>query len=655
MSQTFDPKKNYEETKKAIAYVCRKEASQADYDRIGFKSGLEVHQQLKTKKKLFCNCPSGLYQTNDNFDAEIIRHMRPTLSELGEYDGTALMEFKTKKNILYRINNDTACTYEIDDTPPFPINREALEYALQISMLSKLNIVGEVHITRKQYLDGSIPTGFQRTAILGVEGEIQLKNKKVRLIQLSIEEDSCREISDIGHWRTYKTDRLGMPLIETVTYPDFANPDEVKEGADYIRFLNRSTGKVETGKGSTRADTNVSCRGGSRVEIKGVPSTKWMPELTHVEAFRQYALLNIKSILKNKIPDKDNWKIHSEELDLNKIKFTYKPIKEAKDLGHKCIAVNLSNFQGILSHFTQPNQIFADEIINRLKVIACLEKPNMIHSEQFDKLITEKKLDKIKSKLGSNVGDAQIIIWGPEEDMQTALETIEERCLLAMKGVPQETRKSFKDGTTIFERVLPGADRMYPDTDSAPIPLTEAYIDSISEKLPVDICDRYMQLAGWGIPENTWEYLLKKNLIPLIEKIEKELDITPKWTGIFLAHRLCNVENKSKFSKDFKYPMVFAMLRYLKNNNLDLELARKMLWELYRHPKMDFDSILTTLNFKKLPKEEIEARIPFLKEKYKEIATSTDPGAETRWMMGELRKTAAGNISLRDLKAKCCD
>jgi glutamyl-tRNA(Gln) amidotransferase subunit E len=263
MNQAFDPKRNYEETKKAIGYVDRKEASQADYDRIGFKSGLEVHQQLKTSKKLFCNCPSGIYQTNEDFDAEIIRHMRPTLSELGEYDGTALMEFKTKKNIIYRISNETACTYEIDDTPPFPINREALEYALQIALLSKLSIVGEVHITRKQYLDGSIPTGFQRTAILGVEGEIQLKNKKVRLIQLSIEEDACREISDIGHWRTYKTDRLGMPLIETVTYPDFVNPDEVKEGADYIRFLNRSTGKVETGKGSTRADTNVSCRGGA--------------------------------------------------------------------------------------------------------------------------------------------------------------------------------------------------------------------------------------------------------------------------------------------------------------------------------------------------------------------------------------------------------
>jgi len=653
MNQAFDPKINYEATKKAIGYVDRKEATQADYDRIGFMSGLEVHQQLKTSKKLFCHCPSGIYQENDDFDAEIIRHMRPTLSELGEYDGTALMEFKTKKNIIYRINNDTACTYEIDDTPPFPINREALEYALQISSLSKLNIVGEVHITRKQYLDGSIPTGFQRTAILGVEGEIQLKHKKVRLIQLSIEEDACREISDIGHWRTYKTDRLGMPLIETVTYPDFVNPDEVKEGADYIRFLNRSTGKVESGKGSTRADTNVSCRGGSRVEIKGVPSTRWMPELTHVEAFRQYALLNIRSILEARKLEKDKWKISSTAIDLDKVKFRYPPIKEAKEQGYACFAVNLSKFEGILSHFTQPGQMFADEIVNRLKVIACLEKPNMIHSEQIDQ-VDEKSFEKVRTKLGSKRGDAQIIVWGPEEDMTIALETIEERCIMAMEGVPNESRKSFKDGTTIFERVLPGADRMYPDTDSAPIPLTDEYISSISESLPTDICDRYKQMAEWGIPEDAHAYILRKNLVPLIEKIERELDISPKWTGVFLAHRLRHVENKSRVSKDFKYSMVFAMLRYLKENKLDYELAKKMIWELYRHPKMDFDSILTTLQFKRIPNEEIEARLPFLREKYKEISTSGDTGAETRWIMGELRKTATGNISLAALKKLCC-
>src|SRR6056297_1550739 len=167
--------RNYKKTREAIGYTPRKKASLTDYQRIGFKSGLEVHQQLKTKRKLFCRCPAGIYHNDENYDAEVIRHMRPTLSEMGGYDGTALMEYKTRKEIIYRLNNQTACTYEIDDTPPFKMDREALAKALEISLLCKLNIVGEVHITRKQYLDGSIPTGFQRTAIIGVEGEIPLR------------------------------------------------------------------------------------------------------------------------------------------------------------------------------------------------------------------------------------------------------------------------------------------------------------------------------------------------------------------------------------------------------------------------------------------------------------------------------------------------
>jgi glutamyl-tRNA(Gln) amidotransferase subunit E len=179
---SIDPKHNYAESQWRAGYVSRKEAVQEDYDRIGFMSGLEVHQQLLTREKLFCHCPAGVFNSSDDYDAELIRHMRPTLSELGEYDGTALMEFKTRKEIIYQLKNKTACTYEVDDTPPFPMNREALGIALEISLLSKLNVVGEVHITRKQYLDGSIPTGFQRTAILGVEGELELPHKKIRLI-----------------------------------------------------------------------------------------------------------------------------------------------------------------------------------------------------------------------------------------------------------------------------------------------------------------------------------------------------------------------------------------------------------------------------------------------------------------------------------------
>jgi glutamyl-tRNA(Gln) amidotransferase subunit E len=648
MKQSFDPAQNYHETMKQVGYVARQQATQADYDRIGFMSGLEVHQQLKTKEKLFCHCPSGIYQKADEYDAELIRHMRPTLSELGEYDGTALMEFRTRKEIIYRIANETACTYDVDDTPPFPLNREALEIAIGISLLSKLKIVGEVHITRKQYLDGSIPTGFQRTAIIGVEGEIQLRNKKVRLIQLSLEEDSCREVSDIGHVRIYRTDRLGNPLIETVTYPDFTNPDEVKEGADYIRFLNRSTGKVKTGIGSTRADVNVSCTGGTRVEIKGVAHTSWMPELTHNEAFRQWALLQIREKLAALIPEPDSWKMTSREISLREVKVVL-PEYHKKNKSTKIFAVNLPRFRGILSHFTQPGKMFADELTDRLKVIACIEKPNMIHSEMLSDTAGEKVWTKIRSLLGSREEDAQVIFWGPEEDMKTALETIDERCRMAFRGVPNETRKSFENGTTIFERVLPGADRMYPDTDSAPIPLDDSVIDEAASHMPKLVAERIGQLTAWQVPPDTFPFMLRNNLVPLIEKIQTELGIPARFSATLFAHTLKHIQGKFPLLPDFSYEKVFELMSFLKKRNLDLALAKKMLLHLYQHPKMDFESILLSMNFKEIPKEEILAKVPFLVKKYGETRISEDDAAGKRWIMGTLHPLALGNISLSEL------
>ncbi len=647
MKQNFDPRRNHAETEQKIGYIPRKKATQADYDRIGFMSGLEVHQQLKTKEKLFCHCPAGIFQKADDFDAELVRHMRPTLSELGEYDGTALMEFRTRKNIVYRIKNKTACTYDVDDTPPFPLNREALSQAIDISLLTKLKVVGEVHITRKQYLDGSIPTGFQRTAIIGIEGEIQLKHKKVRIIQLSLEEDSCREVSDIGHVRIYRTDRLGMPLIETVTYPDFKNPDEVKEGADYIRFLNRSTGKVRSGIGSTRADVNVSCTGGTRIEIKGVAHTAWMPELTHNECFRQWALLAVKDMLVKRVTNPGEWKISSREVKSKDFKL--ENLGVPKDSMVKVYIVNLPKFMGILSHFTQPGRMFADDLSDRLKVIACIEKPNMVHSEMFEDVVGEKAWVKIRSMLGSKEDDAQLIFWGPEDDIKTALETIEERCKLAFSGVPNETRKSFEDGTTIFERVLPGADRMYPDTDSAPIPLDDDAIAEARQRLPVLVSERYHQLAEWEVPEGIHTYLFKNNLVPLIERVQDELKIPARFTASLLAHTLKHLQGQYPGLPDFTYEKVFDLLKFLSGRKLDLAIARKMLFHLYQHPKMDFDSILVTLAFKEIPKDEILGKIPYLVKKYKEIRTSSDDSAGIRWVMGNLSRIAMGNISLSEL------
>ena len=650
MKKIFDSKKNYEATKKKVGYVPRKEATQETYNKLGFMSGLEVHQQLKTKKKLFCHCPAGKFNDNEHIDAEVIRHMRPTLSEMGEYDRTALMEFKTKKTIVYKLNNDTTCTYEVDDTPPFPIDKEALDIAIEISLIAKLNIVGEIHITRKQYLDGSIPTGFQRTAIVGVEGEIPLKNKNVKLIQLSIEEDACREISDKGHIRVYKTDRLGMPLIETVTYPELMNPDELKEACQYIRFLNRSTGKVRTGIGAAREDVNVSCKGGTRIEIKGVAHTRLIPELSHNECFRQFALLQIREIL-NRNMKVEEWKISHKKLNFFEFGFTYGPIIAAKDNKEKIIAVNLPGFKGILSHFTQPGKCFINEFSDRLKVIACLEKPNIITSEDINPAESPELFAAIADTLNAGENDAQIIFWANDEDISTALDVIEERCKMAFEGVPPETRKYLMDGTTIFERVLPGADRMYPDTDSAPIPLDNDYLERIQKNLPDgNVHDRTIQMMKWNVPEDTYTYIHRNNLFPLIQKTCDNLKYEPKFVGCFLGHRLKFVEGHYSCPESFNYERIYDLLAFIKEKHIDKEFAYKMLPLTFQHPQMDFDSILTELNFKKIDKNNIITNIPVVIQRYSEIGKNKSVDAKTNWIMGELNNMALGNIHMEDLK-----
>lgn len=272
--------------------------TELDYEAVGLRVGLEVRQQLLTERKTFCNCPAGRYTTAH--DGSVLRHMRPALSETGKYDGTALMEFKTKKNIIYLLHKDNTCTYEMDDTPPFLMNQQALDVAIEQCLMLGCDIIDEVHIARKQYLDGSIPTGFQRTAIVGMNGQVPFRGRQLTVTQVSVEEDSCREVRDVGHLVGWRTDRLGMPLIETVTAPELVAPDEVEEAILLIGRVCRSTRHVRTGPGASRQDINVSVRGGRRVEIKGVPSARLAPALVHGEAWRQVNLLELREELRRR-------------------------------------------------------------------------------------------------------------------------------------------------------------------------------------------------------------------------------------------------------------------------------------------------------------------------------------------------------------------
>ena len=482
------------------------EMTEADYETVGFKSGLEIHQQLLTEKKLFCRCPAGFY--SENYDAEILRHMRPTLSELGVYDGTALMEFKTKKEIIYRINRNTVCTYEMDDTPPFLINEDALDIALGIGMLYNCKLVDELHIARKQYLDGSIPTGFQRTAIYAVDGWIPYKDREVKIVQMSIEEDSCREVADQFHTRTYLTDRLGMPLIETVTGPDMRTPYEVAEVGWICAKLVRSTHKVRRGIGAARQDVNVSVEGGTRVEIKGVPKIGMIPLLTHNEAMRQWNLLRLREELKNRGITPETFQTKDYDITSLIKKPHYVPLKNAVESKLKIRGIVLKGFKDLLRWQTQPDTYFSKEISDRLRVIACLTTiPNLIHSDSRTDTLTSSDWQKVKKHVEATDDDTLIIVWAGEDDIQTAVNEIIIRAKEATIGIPSETRQALSDGTNGFERILPGADRMYPDTDLPPKKIAAERIEKIKSWLPEQFWKRQEWYRKLNIPPDTIDEL----------------------------------------------------------------------------------------------------------------------------------------------------
>lgn len=506
----------------------------ADYAEVGFRSGLEIHQQLLTEKKLFCRCPAGRY--SDKYDAEILRHMRPTLSELGEYDGTALMEFKTRKEIIYRINRETVCTYEMDDTPPFMINEQALDIALGIAMLYNLALVDELHIARKQYLDGSIPTGFQRTTIVGVTGWIPYKDRRVAIVQLGLEEDACREVSDVGHRRIYLTDRLGMPLIETVTGPDMRTPAEVAEVAQILRRLVRSTGQMRTGMGAAREDVNVSVRGGTRIEIKGVPRIPRIPLLTYHEAMRQWNLLRLREELRGRGITPETFKSDTEDVTKLLLKTSYQPIRDALDAGLVASAVVLRGFHDLLNWQTQTNTRFSREVSDRVRVVACLTKlPNIIHSDSLSETLSSSRWEAVRKAVRATGDDVVVVVWGAPEDVKTGVQEIAIRAREAAIGVPSETRQALRDGTNGFERILPGPDRMYPDTDLPPKQVTEERLEQIRRALPTPIWTREAWYREIGLPADVVEPLAVSLRAGLFEVLVKDWKVDPVAAAVALV------------------------------------------------------------------------------------------------------------------------
>jgi glutamyl-tRNA(Gln) amidotransferase subunit E len=634
-----------------------------DYEILGFMSGLEVHQQLRTRTKLFCRCPAGRYVSR--CDAEVLRHMRPTLSELGEYDGTALMEFKTRKEIVYLLERGSVCTYEIDDTPPFPMDREAVGIALEIAMLLDLNLVSELHVMRKQYLDGSIPTGFQRTAMVGLTGEIPFHvpelgiDRALRIRQLSLEEDSCREVSDLGHRIVFRTDRLGMPLTETVTEPDLLTPLELQAGARLVATIARATGKVRRGPGAARQDVNVSVAGGRRVEIKGVPYHRGLPKLVHIEAFRQLNLLRVRAELAARgigaalvqLPERGvPWEVSGLVADVTGAlrDSGHGPLRAAIERGETAIAVRLEGFAGLLSHRTQPNTTFASELAERVRVIACpVHRPFMAHSDQEPSPLADHEWRAARSAVGASTEDGVVIAWMPRDDAATAAREIVLRAGEALVGIPAETRQALPDGTTGFERILPGPDRMYPDTDTPPLPIADREVAEVRDRIPETPWARERRYRELGLEARAASRLASAPwarvfdaVAPTVPAVARRLAAALETRVPFHARR-----GRGELEPDRLAPLV----RALESGAVRLEAAHRALDELIGAPESEATALLERYQAGPNDAAQLERRVAETAADAQAL-DGTGPDGRLRWAMGRVMPEFLGRLDPQQVR-----
>ncbi len=261
-----------------------------DYKKVGLRVGLEIHHELDTKEKLFCSCPT-LLKTKEKPDLILERFQRPVAGETGEIDIAAIEQMKKRVKIIYEVYDDCDCLIDTDEEPPHEPNNEAIKVALTIATLFNCKIVDEIHVMRKTIIDGSLPSGFQRTMLLGTNGWMDTNQGKVEIEAVSLEEDSARLINKEKNSVTFRLDRLGIPEVEVGTGKGIVSPDHAKEVALKIGNIIRSTGKAKIREGSVRQDVNISIKGGDRVEVKHVPSLSLIPIVIEKEIERQLSLI----------------------------------------------------------------------------------------------------------------------------------------------------------------------------------------------------------------------------------------------------------------------------------------------------------------------------------------------------------------------------
>ncbi|MGQ9551108.1 MAG: Glu-tRNA(Gln) amidotransferase subunit GatE [Candidatus Bathycorpusculaceae bacterium] len=578
---------------------------QVDYEKIGLKVGLEIHQQLDTAAKLFCNCKPMLFKGEP--ETSFLRRLRPTQSELGQIDPAAYFEFQKGVKILYEADCVSSCLVEMDEEPPHPLNTEAVETGLTVALIIKAKPVDEIHVMRKTVIDGSNTTGFQRTCVIALNGEVKAGEKIIPIQHVSLEEDAARKTGEEeGVTIHYRIDRLGIPLIEVATAPVVNSPKEAQEVALAIGRILRATGKVMRGLGTIRQDLNISIPNGALTEIKGVQELELISVVVEYEVQRQMNLIKISEDLKkNGLKEED---LKEEFFDVTHVfkETKCKVIRKALEKNQQVSAVKLPGFNGFLKRELLQGLRLGTEMADRARFWGRVG--GIFHTDEMPAYgITMEEAEALKDAVRAGESDAVVFVADRAENVKDALKAVVERAREAIKGVPEETRAANPDGTTRYMRPRPGAARMYPETDIPPTQITEDLIRRISLNLPeLPEQKRERLMKEYKLNDKLAKQVLDSEHSELFEIIAKESNVSPTTIAAFLTETLKALKRDGVQIERISENQMRNIFKSVGSGKLTKEATPEVVTWLSKHEDKTLQEAISSLGLQMLSTEELE-------------------------------------------------
>ncbi len=613
-----------------------------DYREIGLKVGLEIHRQLDTRHKLFCECPTSPREGGREFT--FIRWLREAQSELGEVDPAALFESRKRRKIVYHADTLNTCLVEMDEEPPHELNREAVEVALTAALLMKAKPVDEIHVMRKIVIDGSNTTGFQRTCVVAMDGEIEVDGKKIPIQTITLEEDAARIIEQKPHEVHYDLRRLGIPLIEVSTAPVITSPQEAYRVAYAIGRILRATRKVKRGIGTVRQDLNISIRDGALIEIKGVQELDLLPKVVELEVVRQLHLLRLRDELKRRGVSEEDLK-RAPIRDVTRIfsKTRSKILRRKIERGGVVLALKLKGFGGLLKLEPAPGIRLGAEFAGRAR--AWSEVEGIFHTDELPGYgISGEEVEELKKELDAGELDAVVLVAAERWRAEDALERVRERAIEALYGVPSETRGARPDGTTVYLRPRPGAARMYPETDIPPLPIPREYVEELRRRLPPTLDQVAEEISKrYGLSRQMADELIDSERVELFERIVAETGVQPSVVASILVEHMKSLKREGYPVERVREEDLLEFFRMVSRGEVAKEAAPELIKWLAENPDKSLEEAVEALGLKPVSMAEVEERLNKLLEEHRRLVEE-NPRKAVSLIMGELMKHYRGKV-----------